>query len=49
LKEIIVGYSKNHTKPMDTLCGRNGESISVTAGGTYNNHLALKDKFEKFL
>jgi hypothetical protein len=26
----------------DTLCGQNGEFLYVKAGGTYNNHWALK-------
>jgi hypothetical protein len=41
-KEIIAVCSKNHTKPINTLCGQDVELISVKSGGTYRFHWALK-------
>jgi hypothetical protein len=34
--EIIVISSKNHTKPINTLCGQNVELLFVKAGGTHS-------------
>jgi hypothetical protein len=41
--DIIAVYSKNHMKPIKTLCGQNAELMNVEAGGTYSYHYALKD------
>jgi hypothetical protein len=35
--------SKNHTNPINTLCGQNAGTLIVKAGGTYSYHWALKD------
>jgi hypothetical protein len=40
-KEIIAVYSKNYTKPINTHCGGNGESLVVKEGGTYSYHWDL--------
>jgi hypothetical protein len=42
VKEIIIVYSENHTKHINTLCGQNAEVLNVKVGGTYNYHSALK-------
>jgi hypothetical protein len=34
-------YSKNHTKPINTLFGQNAELLLVKERGTYNYHKAL--------
>jgi hypothetical protein len=34
-KEIIVVYSKNHTKPIDTLCGQNTELLNIRVYGIH--------------
>jgi hypothetical protein len=41
-REIIAVCSEIHTKHINTLCGQNGESVSVKPGGTYSNHRALE-------
>jgi hypothetical protein len=41
-KKMIAFYSENETKPINTLCGQNGELQIVHAGGTYSYHWALK-------
>jgi hypothetical protein len=41
-KEIIFVYSKNHTKPINTLFRQNAELLIVKAGGTYSYHWASK-------
>jgi hypothetical protein len=41
--EIIVVYSENHIKHINTMCGKNAEFLNVKAGGTYSYHCALKD------
>jgi hypothetical protein len=33
-REIIAVYSEYHTKPINTLCGKNEELMIVKAGGT---------------
>jgi hypothetical protein len=40
-REIIIVYSENHMKPMNTLRGQSEELLNVTVGGTYNYHWAL--------
>jgi hypothetical protein len=40
--EIIAVCSQIHTKHINTLCGQNVEFFNVKAGGTYNNHWAIK-------
>jgi hypothetical protein len=40
--ETVAVYYDNHTKHIDALCSQNAEFWYVTAGGTYNNHRALK-------
>jgi hypothetical protein len=40
-REIIVVYSENYTKPINTLHGQNAELLIVKAGGTYSYHWAL--------
>jgi hypothetical protein len=37
-EEIIVVYSENHMKPINTLCGQNAELLIVKAGGTRIYH-----------
>jgi hypothetical protein len=41
-KEIIVIYSENLTKPINTLCGKKAEMLNVKAIGTHDYYLALK-------
>jgi hypothetical protein len=41
-RETVSIYYENHMEHTDTLCGQNAESSYVKAGGTYNNHWALK-------
>jgi hypothetical protein len=41
-KEIIAVNCANHTKPMNTHCGKNTELVFVIAGGTYSYHWTLK-------
>jgi hypothetical protein len=41
-REIIVVYSENHMKHINTRCGKNAEFFNVKAGGTYSYHCALK-------
>jgi hypothetical protein len=38
---MIVVYSENHTKHINTLCGQNAELLKVKAGGSYNYRCAL--------
>jgi hypothetical protein len=42
-KEIIVIFSQNNTKPMNTLCGQNAQLRTIKARGigTYNYHKVL--------
>jgi hypothetical protein len=40
--EIIDVYSKNHTKPTNTLCGQNADLLIINLGGTNSYHWALK-------
>jgi hypothetical protein len=35
LKEIIALYSKNHIKPTNAICGKNGEYLNVKVHGVY--------------
>jgi hypothetical protein len=42
-RETIAVYCENHTEHTDTLCGQNAEFLPVNAGGTYNDHWAVKD------
>jgi hypothetical protein len=35
-REIIYIYCDNHTKHINTLCGKNAESFNVKAGGTHS-------------
>jgi hypothetical protein len=37
-REIIVVYSENHTKSVNTLCEQNAESLIIKVGGTYSYH-----------
>jgi hypothetical protein len=37
-KEIILVYSEDHTKPINTFCGENAEMFIVKAGGTCSYH-----------
>jgi hypothetical protein len=37
-REIIIVYSENHTKPMNTLCGQNAELLIIKVGGTLSYH-----------
>jgi hypothetical protein len=39
-REIIALCSEEHTKFINTFCGKNTELLNVKAGGTY--HWALK-------
>jgi len=41
-REIIVVCSVIHTKHINTLRRQKVELLTVTPGGTYNNHRALK-------
>jgi hypothetical protein len=46
-KEIIIVYSENHTKPINTFCGEDEEEektdlMIIKSGGAYGYHLALK-------
>jgi hypothetical protein len=41
VKEIIALYSKYHTKPTDTICGKNGEYFNVKVHGVYTAITAL--------
>jgi hypothetical protein len=43
-KEIISVYFENHTEHITALSGQNSEFSHVKAGGTYNNHHALRDR-----
>lgn len=36
-REIIAIYSKNHTKPINTLLGQSAEFLKVKAGYIYHN------------
>jgi hypothetical protein len=42
-KKIIVVYSENHTKHINSLCGQNAELLGVKEGGKYSYHWALKN------
>jgi hypothetical protein len=33
---------ENHMKPINTLCGKNAELLTVKVGETYSYHWALK-------
>jgi hypothetical protein len=33
-KEIVVVHSENYTKPINTLCGKNAECVTVKADDT---------------
>jgi hypothetical protein len=37
-KEIITGYTENHTKPIN----KNASPLAAEGAGTYNNHWGLK-------
>jgi hypothetical protein len=39
--EKIVVCSENHMKPINTLCGEQGEFLNVKAGGNPVDHCAL--------
>jgi hypothetical protein len=41
-RELIAVYSKNHMKPINTLCGLSAGLVNVKACGTYRCHSALK-------
>jgi hypothetical protein len=41
-KEMITGYSENHTKPINTLCGQNAKLPVVKAGGSLSYHWVSK-------
>jgi hypothetical protein len=41
-KVIIVVYSENHMKSLNTLCGQNAKLLIIKAGGRYSYHWALK-------
>jgi hypothetical protein len=41
-KEIIVVYTENRTKHINTLCGQNAELLNIIADGTYIYHCDLK-------
>jgi hypothetical protein len=41
-REIIAVYSENHMKPINTLCGKNAELLTVKAGGAYSYRWALQ-------
>jgi len=43
-REIIAVCSQFLTKHINTLCGQNGELLSVKPGGTYSNHWTLQSK-----
>jgi hypothetical protein len=43
-RETVTVYCENHMEHTNTLCGQKAEFYYVTAGGTYGNHCALKDK-----
>jgi hypothetical protein len=43
-RKTVAVYCENHTENTDTLSGQNAEFLCVKAGGTYNNHWALKGK-----
>jgi hypothetical protein len=40
-KEIIVVYSENLMKPVNTLCGQTAQLFIVIEGGRYSYHWAL--------
>jgi len=40
-REIITVCSQIHTKHINTLCGQNGEFVSVKPGGIYSDHCAV--------
>jgi hypothetical protein len=42
-RETIAVYCENQTEHTDTLCEQNAEFWCFKAGGTYNNHWALRD------
>jgi len=39
-REIIAVCFEIHTKHINTLCGRNVESLNVKPGGKYSDHWA---------
>jgi hypothetical protein len=41
-KEVIVAYSENPTKPINTLSGQNAELLIVKENGTCKYHRASK-------
>jgi hypothetical protein len=41
-RELNTVYSKNHTKSINTLCGKNTELLNVKGGGACSYHCALK-------
>jgi hypothetical protein len=41
-RETVAVYCENHTEHTNTFCGQNAGFWYVKAGGTYNNHWALK-------
>jgi hypothetical protein len=43
-KEIIVVYSVNNTKAINTLCREDGVILVVKVGGTYSYHLVKRFK-----
>jgi hypothetical protein len=42
--EIIAVCSEIHTKHIHTLCGQNGELLSVKPSGAYSNRWTLQSK-----
>jgi hypothetical protein len=40
--KIISDYYENHTKHINTLCGKNAELLNALPGGTQSNHCTLK-------
>jgi hypothetical protein len=41
-REIVVVYSKNHTKHINALCGQNVEILNAKYGGTYSDQAGYK-------
>ena len=41
-REIITVYRENHTKPVNTKCGKNVEFLNAKSDSAYSNHWNLR-------
>jgi hypothetical protein len=40
MEKLTALYSEEHTKHINTICGKNAESLMIKAGGSYGQYSA---------